>query len=755
MMTREEVIVSKFSRVSSVPWTNFKTIIDAVVKQQPNIRRLDCLNPHRAIKQEFDLSITPHIDIRQAWRQFLKLNFNNPLFTLGVRDSLLILFELLKKKGQWPIALPKDAYPVYHQIANATNLHHVNYNTLFPIFKIQDALIAETVLLTFPLYGRDIKPQEVTILLDWLKVSPKRVIIIDRVYDYLRDNTHIQKLIDTNQVIVCYSMTKTFLSPLLLGLTILPDTYPVLPHTAPPSNMAKAKTLLSRYDYFPQQQQQRFKYRWEQLNKRLTVTTPPTGYLSVIYKHYKTLLDANILSVAGSVFGSNDSLSIVSCLHESNAHDEMSCVDQFYVTVLSNFARGYDKYSRRYSKDNIPESTFPDQFFLLNYNDLQIGFSKATHLLDTKNGKRDSKDERLIVLKTRVHNYELNASPNNKGRFVDRNYIEVDSVLDSNLQPTNVEELYAQSLKLNKALLTWDKVKPRSFSVLPIAKSCQAKCDFCFSHSSVSEDQLQGKFFDQFQEGCKLAVENGATRLTITGGGEPTMLAHNQLINLIKIGKLYFKTITMITNGYNLGNAIGTEAIRILQDYQNSGLTTLSVSRHSAYNNADIMHLETHSEVIALYLRHRSMFPTLKMRWVCVLQKQGVCDEKTLIEYLDWTVKTGVSEICFKELYVVAMSESVYSDSNYNKWCAENQVSMNLLTNFLKWNNAKQIDKLPWGSPIVLLNWKGVELKIAVYTEPSVYWERTHGICRSWNLMADGTCYANLETKESLITFTH
>ena len=37
----------------------------------------------------------------------------------------------------------------------------------------------------------------------------------------------------------------------------------------------------------------------------------------------------------------------------------------YYVTVLSNFARGYDKYGRVYDKQQIPESTFPDRFFLL------------------------------------------------------------------------------------------------------------------------------------------------------------------------------------------------------------------------------------------------------------------------------------------------------------------------------------------------------------------------------------------------------
>ena len=53
----------------------------------------------------------------------------------------------------------------------------------------------------------------------------------------------------------------------------------------------------------------------------------------------------------------------------------------WHVTVLSNFARGYEKYSRVYSKSRIAESTFPDRFFLLNESELQIGISKASKLL--------------------------------------------------------------------------------------------------------------------------------------------------------------------------------------------------------------------------------------------------------------------------------------------------------------------------------------------------------------------------------------
>ena len=42
-------------------------------------------------------------------------------------------------------------------------------------------------------------------------------------------------------------------------------------------------------------------------------------------------------------------------------------------------------------------------------------------------------------------------------------------------------------------------------------------------------------------------------------------------------------------------------------------------------------------------------------------------------------------------------------------------------------------------------------MKIAAYTEPSLFWERSQGIARSWNVLADNRCFVSLEDRESHI----
>src|SRR5262245_61649827 len=123
-----------------------------------------------------------------------------------------------------------------------------------------------------------------------------------------------------------------------------------------------------------------------------------------------------------------------------------------HVTVLSNFARGYDKYARVYSKAGIPESSFPDLFFLLRRDELAIGVRKATGLL----ARLNLPGNRLIALRTRVPTESLHANlRTGLGRFIVSPEIAIDGVAfvdgdtrDLQLTPVAIEEATARSLQL-------------------------------------------------------------------------------------------------------------------------------------------------------------------------------------------------------------------------------------------------------------------------------------------------------------------
>lgn len=430
----------------------------------------------------------------------------------------------------------------------------------------------------------------------------------------------------------------------------------------------------------------------------------------------------------------------------------------FHVTVLSNFARGFDKYSRSYSKSRIPESTFPDRFFVLRRDELSIGVAKAERLLD----KLGLPGNRLVALETELNDDDLELNlRTGLGLFVASPSIQLRDLHDVvrspdgwRLSPLVTEEAVAQSLRLlHTELIPFERLQPRTLSVLPIAKGCQASCPFCFSDASVSASQGQGKLdFERVTSFARAARGRGASRFVITGGGEPGLVPHEKLLRLIASGASQLGKSVLITNGHHLGALDETKRQAALHDYHAAGLGVLAVSRHHHDDevNASLMSLATPASGIAsTWLAGRERWPNLRFRLTCVLQQGGVCDAAGVAAYVAWAAGLGVEEICFKELYVSTSVESVYHRHAANEWSHAHQVPLSLVLDFARTHGFEEVSRLPWGAPVFRGSFRGRMLRLAAYTEPSLLWERTHGVARSWNLMADGRCLASLEDRES------
>lgn len=614
----------------------------------------------------------------------------------------------------------------------------------------------------------------------------------------------------------------------------------------------------------------------EPLKHFSTVTNPllrpVSSYLNISNVPFKTAFERNILGIPTSIYQSDSHASssradinstesvvdinaefsvetagntIFSILHRMNADDASNTLaaaasmsdrngdldgesdgvftqTMYHVTRCSNFARGFDKYSRTYDKSFVQESTYPDQFYLLYLQELYVGVNKTAKSLfrdqdrsiDVSNIYRE---DYPIVLQTRTKQ-RLRPSPSGVAQYIQGSSVVVDKIGivlsslgaergkgwisqvagthddisnsdkkdgpviltptdDVHIEWLSVEELYAKSMQLNDASLTpFSACKPRSISILPVAQGCQAKCAFCFSHSSISDDvrqkprKLTMRRINTVLDAAKAA---GAERAVITGGGEPLVSPFSLICKIVRACADRFPSVTMITNGYAISQLEPDQRLRALIKLCESGLTVLSVSRHgiTEANNTQIMTLETQADRIAECYHQfvdsvkRDGLPAtsnplerLRLRWVCVLQKGGVDSTVRLREYLNWVVHTRVQEVCFKELYVSSTDESLYYDGASNQYSRDHQVSLRLLTTFLIEQGAKEIGSLPWGCPIYELIWihpisnRATTLKIVAYTEPTVYWERQNKLCRSWNLMADGDCYSSLETNDSLLT---
>jgi molybdenum cofactor biosynthesis enzyme MoaA len=429
--------------------------------------------------------------------------------------------------------------------------------------------------------------------------------------------------------------------------------------------------------------------------------------------------------------------------------------DCYHVTILSNLIRGYDKYARCYSKTGIPESTFPDQFFVLDRNELEIGIHKASRLLS----KTRLPGDRLVVLGTRVAPHDLQENRRTgKGRVLSRGSIDVQSIflLDDvqSLQPIAVEEACALSLACHRPRERhYDELRPRTVSILPVARGCQARCEFCFSEASASaETRGHALAMDRIEHVLAEGRRRGAERAVITGGGEPGLLPDDRLESLVRAASRHFPKVVLITNGYSWARRSENDRLAALTRLQEAGLSVLAISRHhhDRVRNAEIMRLDTASEAVAhTWATHRSELRKLKLRWICVLQKGAIEDRASLGEYVDWAAETGVEEICFKELYVSTTSESVYHAAASNAWSRDHQAPLRVVLDLAYERSWSRTGELPWGAPIFEGDVAGQKMRVAAYTEPSVFWELHNGVCRSWNLMADGRCLASLEDRKS------
>ncbi|MFJ8624445.1 radical SAM protein [Kitasatospora sp. NPDC093550] len=431
---------------------------------------------------------------------------------------------------------------------------------------------------------------------------------------------------------------------------------------------------------------------------------------------------------------------------------------RFHVIVLSNFARGFDKYAFAYGKAGIPESTYPDRFHLLTRAELGIGVGKARRLLD----RLAIPGDRLLVLETSVDPDALvpNASTG-LGMELREARIRLSAVheLDGEdeeftLRPTTVEDAMAASLGLHgSAERRYADLRPRSVSVLPVASACQARCSFCFSAASISSDQAPARVpWDTVAHWLERGRAAGAERAVITGGGEPTLLPFDQQLRLVSACAAAFPKVVLITNAHSLAKGGHDDRADRLAALRAAGLSVLAVSRHHQDDAVSerLMALRTPvGSVVDTWRLERDRWPGLGLRLICVLQHGGVADAAGVADYLSWAAALGVEEVCFKELYVSTSTESLYFDRAANVWSREHQVSLSVVTGFAERHGFELASRLPWGAPVYRGSWDGRPMRIAAYTEPSLLWERTNGIARSWNVLADGRCYASLEDRAS------
>jgi cyclic pyranopterin phosphate synthase len=268
--------------------------------------------------------------------------------------------------------------------------------------------------------------------------------------------------------------------------------------------------------------------------------------------------------------------------------------------------------------------------------------------------------------------------------------------------------------------------------VLPVRVACNCRCPFCFSKSSVSALRHEPSPWRRLdvESYYRFARERGATRLVITGGGEP-LLRPDEVVYLVALGRKQFDEIACFSNGTHLTH----ELARRLAD---AGLSYLCYSRH---HHDDAVNAELMGSSAPRLADFIGAARPLKVRATCVMARGYVTSVADVWQYIEALRPFGVREFTFKHTYV-AYEQSLFQGSVENCWAAAHRVEFDPFA-----GKGEVIARLPWGPAIRRIG----DVQVCYYHEPTPEWERTQRLCRSSNLLSDGSVYASLEDQRSLL----
>ena len=279
---------------------------------------------------------------------------------------------------------------------------------------------------------------------------------------------------------------------------------------------------------------------------------------------------------------------------------------------------------------------------------------------------------------------------------------------------------------MSQAVAEWHGCRFLTCSVLPVRVACNCQCPFCFSKSSLSalrHDTVDWGRFD-LEHYFQFAREQGATRLVVTGGGEPLLRA-DAVVDIIRRGKRFFEEIACFTNGSRL-------TLGLARQLAHSGLSYLCFSRHHFDEAVNRSLMGDAAPTLSQFFEAAG---SLTVRATCVMARGYIDSEPLVWQYIERLAQFGVRQFTFKHTYV-AYQQSVFAASAEDRWAAEHRAAFDPFT-----RQGAIIGELPWGPTVRRIG----EFQVCYYREPTPAWEKEHRVCRSVNLLSDGTVFASLE----------
>lgn len=215
------------------------------------------------------------------------------------------------------------------------------------------------------------------------------------------------------------------------------------------------------------------------------------------------------------------------------------------------------------------------------------------------------------------------------------------------------------------------KDKLRLWLYVNMTDACPATCQFCV-HAASKSHEASSFDVDTFGKTLK-QIAPYVSGISLTGG-EPMLNVDliESVINIIRYSVSPDIELDMVSNGLNINMLPNIKGI--------DRFATIHISRH-AVDDQNNRHLMNWSDAPSAYeLKH--VFASLKDPGLtvlnCVLQKNGVHDQNSALEYLEFASEVGAANVSFigmfmandycRNEYVSPVGLSLGEDPRVNVW---------------------------------------------------------------------------------------
>jgi uncharacterized Fe-S cluster-containing radical SAM superfamily enzyme len=256
-------------------------------------------------------------------------------------------------------------------------------------------------------------------------------------------------------------------------------------------------------------------------------------------------------------------------------------------------------------------------------------------------------------------------------------------------------------------------MKISTLSVMVGSSACNLRCKYCISRATYNIAEKEKLFVPSeslIAKAARVFDAGGGFTALITGKGEPTLVPHQKLVNLIRILYKYTPVVELQTNGILLTD-------KKVKDYAKAGLSTIAIS--CASNDDKFNHQVMNEgmgkpwslkDIASLVVKNN-----LILRFAAVATHGGIYNIRSFLDFIGWqkalVPQNYPSQLTIRRMGLPGQHRlKTPRGKKVAKFVRANQIDTTPIWRYLK-KHGQKIITFPWGSEVY--DYQGIAVCIA------------------------------------------